>query len=361
MTLPTYVVAGSFNPFHLGHQHLIDKALQLHHSKVVVIQAANPDKKAPCDVTRIIRSIYGHSVEVLRLPPGTLLGDYVVGNYKYPILVRGHRSQQDFEYEDALAKVSEAQGLSTTLFESPAELKSCSSSLVRAITGPGNVGFHNMIRPHLPEPAYMAYLESWILEQMSGWTERVGRDKLETTLLKYQEPHRSYHNLEHLAHTVQEMKRLKMSRNVEFTPLQFSILAKALFFHDAVYDPLSSDNEAQSAKLMGQVEFDALSTSLILATASHQSKNILEEAMIACDLAILGRPEAEYKRYAQGIRQEYSSIPLNVYCRERVRILNKLVTYRFPKYWPDPCYTRRLVENVGAEILLLQNLSGSLG
>jgi predicted metal-dependent HD superfamily phosphohydrolase len=89
---------------------------------------------------------------------------------------------------------------------------------------------------------------------------------------------------------------------------------------------------------------------LIMATTSHTPKDYTEEIMVACDLAILGRPLEEYKRYARGIRKEYSFVPGMVYRTERIKILLQLRNYSFPSYWPDPAYTRRLVENIEYEI-----------
>ena len=54
--MTTFVVAGSFNPFHNGHLYLIQEALRMLQGtgQVVVIQAQNPDKSSPQDAEKVV-------------------------------------------------------------------------------------------------------------------------------------------------------------------------------------------------------------------------------------------------------------------------------------------------------------------
>lgn len=57
---------------------------------------------------------------------------------------------------------------------------------------------------------------------------------------RYTEPHRYYHNLDHL-HAMGQAYIDAMSGDIEPTT------ALAILYHDAIYDPTRTDNEAQSA------------------------------------------------------------------------------------------------------------------
>jgi predicted metal-dependent HD superfamily phosphohydrolase len=59
----------------------------------------------------------------------------------------------------------------------------------------------------------------------------------------YSAPDRHYHNLEHLAEMFRVAARLTL---ITDDP---SAVQLAVWFHDAVYDPRASDNEARSADL----------------------------------------------------------------------------------------------------------------
>src|SRR5687768_4797278 len=60
---------------------------------------------------------------------------------------------------------------------------------------------------------------------------------------RYEEPHRHYHTVEHI---LECLSWFDHARELAAHPAE---LEAALWFHDAVYDPLSCDNEGQSAEL----------------------------------------------------------------------------------------------------------------
>jgi predicted metal-dependent HD superfamily phosphohydrolase/phosphopantetheine adenylyltransferase len=339
--MTTFIVAGSFNPFHNGHAYLIDQCLLRDDIPTVVIQASNSDKKKSQEVEAVIRSVYQDRVGFLQLPANTLLADFVAGNFDHPILCRGYRNDTDLAYEESLEQFNLAQGVGTFLMKSPQELRNCSSSTIRALTGPGNVGFHNLIRPLMPEKAYLKYLEDWIGSFFPEFSLREIFDR-------YREGSRHYHNLEHIAHTLQELNRISFCTGLTVSGLHK--VAVALLFHDAVYDPTRSDNESWSATLMKSHAAHS-DPSLVMATAGHEpSSRLTEITVVACDLAILGRSPIEYQRYAEQIRKEYSFVPEKIYRQERTKVLTKLLEYRFPQWWPDRGYNKRLVTNINAEI-----------
>jgi predicted metal-dependent HD superfamily phosphohydrolase len=145
---------------------------------------------------------------------------------------------------------------------------------------------------------------------------------------RYSEPARHYHTLEHLAEMFRVAGRLSPDvRN--FTDVQL-----AIWFHDAIYDPTRSDNEAMSAEL-AETQLDLLRvpdaqrdrvTDLILAT-QHETEPTTPDAQVLldADLAILGAAGARYDRYAHDIRREYAHVPEEDYRRGRTAVLRKFL------------------------------------
>lgn len=87
------VYAGSFNPFHLGHLNVLQKAEKVF-DKVILAIGKNPDKKEteewPIPSTLASRQIEQY---------GGLLTDFIAG-LGYPVtLIRGLRNSTDFHYE----------------------------------------------------------------------------------------------------------------------------------------------------------------------------------------------------------------------------------------------------------------------
>lgn len=127
-------------------------------------------------------------------------------------------------------------------------------------------------------------------------------------LERYIEPHRAYHNVNHLAHVLRELDEYSMM------PRESALAELALWFHDAVYDPQSRENEHRSAILADRVlsfhqlpvkDIDRV-TALIEDTRSHiPTADPLSAIVNDCDLAILGAEPDAYARYAQAVRQEF--------------------------------------------------------
>jgi predicted metal-dependent HD superfamily phosphohydrolase len=145
----------------------------------------------------------------------------------------------------------------------------------------------------------------------------------------YSEPDRHYHNLNHIDRVLTTIDRFKLE-------LQDPIAVKlAAWFHDFVYDPQASDNEAQSAelakKLLTELNTPAetidRTQQLIMATQGHQINPIDADRCIFldADLAILGTDPAQYQTYARSIRQEYSWVSDVKYRLERTRVLESFL------------------------------------
>jgi predicted metal-dependent HD superfamily phosphohydrolase len=90
----------------------------------------------------------------------------------------------------------------------------------------------------------------------------------------------------------------------------------AALYHDAVYDPRSSANEADSAALARRALGDAgwndercnRVAEMIMATADHLAGDGETAALVDADLAILGAEPSAYAAYVNGVRREYAHV-----------------------------------------------------
>ena len=145
----------------------------------------------------------------------------------------------------------------------------------------------------------------------------------------YEAPQRHYHSLQHI-HNLLEM--------VADFPLQDAVVVElAIWYHDAVYNALSSDNEAKSAEwalaFVAETTLEparqARVADFIRRSQDHTQPQPPDDAdlllFLDADLSILGAPEAEYWAYARQVRQEYRRVPDLLYRPGRRKVLAKLL------------------------------------
>jgi predicted metal-dependent HD superfamily phosphohydrolase len=140
----------------------------------------------------------------------------------------------------------------------------------------------------------------------------------------WQEPWRAYHTIDHLE---AGLALLAECRNLASAPAELDL---AFYFHDAVYDPKRSDNEEKSAQLAKKVLLEAGAApelaqriyDLVMVTR-HDAEPADSDAalLVDVDLAILGAERADYDRYEQAVREEYSWVPRILFRRKRREIL----------------------------------------
>ena len=140
---------------------------------------------------------------------------------------------------------------------------------------------------------------------------------------RYGEHHRHYHTLTHVNACLMWLDRFP---SVAEHPQEVEL---ALWFHDAVYDPRSSDNERLSAQLardalnslgVVQASIDRI-TRYIEATESHTAMTGDATLVIDLDLAILGSSSPDFNRFEMQIRKEYAHVPDPLYRAGRCRVL----------------------------------------
>ena len=151
------IYAGSFDPWSLGHQYILDSALKIF-NRIHVLVAVNPAKQGSLSVETRAR-IIAHSLRPFcnwwnRNPPFHL-GEHIIvatttglvvdyaRQKNVQILLRGLRSTTDFEAEFSLyfSNRSIHPGIQTWALMCPPELIHCSSTYVRTVVGTKNIGF----------------------------------------------------------------------------------------------------------------------------------------------------------------------------------------------------------------------------
>lgn len=131
---------------------------------------------------------------------------------------------------------------------------------------------------------------------------------IDQVLALYDEPHRRYHDREHIG----EMLDAALGLGFALTPAQ----ALALLFHDAVYVPGAArgSNEAMSAQLLrvyaAGLPPDCVdrAAAIVLDSAEHAAHASEAQIVLDLDLMRLAAPPAEFERYSRAILAEQRAL-----------------------------------------------------
>jgi predicted metal-dependent HD superfamily phosphohydrolase len=177
---------------------------------------------------------------------------------------------------------------------------------------------------------------------------------------QYNEPHRFYHNLEHITVLFQ----LASAHGVRLSiPQQL-----AIWYHDAIYEPGSVENEIKSAELL-RTDCQSncwLSQSIVyraydmvMATKRHLSSDNETQIILDLDLASLGFDRNSYEDSTVKIQKEFefrtgSPIPKE----KRILFLESLLSreYIFFTSWGRDFYERSARRNIQNELDILVNI-----
>lgn len=141
----------------------------------------------------------------------------------------------------------------------------------------------------------------------------------------YSEKHRHYHTAAHVAAC---LRLLDAHAALAERPHEVEL---ALWFHDAVYQPLSGDNEQKSAdwamRFLAEngapADVAERVRAMIMATRHDVPARTPDAALLLdIDLAILGEGVDTYDAYEAAIRQEYRMVPMIIYRKKRVEVLD---------------------------------------
>jgi predicted metal-dependent HD superfamily phosphohydrolase len=163
----------------------------------------------------------------------------------------------------------------------------------------------------------------WATDRESLVTRFPGPAEIGAGLLRrYDEPHRRYHNVQHLAEVLDHLDELDAADAVRL----------AAWFHDAVYDPSRADNEERSAvlaeeSLAGHPAVAEVAR-LVRLTATHDPAGDDRDGAALCDadLAILGADPERYAAYAAAVREEYAAVPDEAFRAGRADVLRRLLS-----------------------------------
>lgn len=162
----------------------------------------------------------------------------------------------------------------------------------------------------------------------------------------YQAPGRHYHTLTHIQTLLDAVDEAAAHLHDP------QVVALAVWFHDAVYEPLRSDNEVKSAELARAflagtslaAERQARVAFLIERTYDHTQPQPPDDLdllfFLDADLGILGAFETRYQEYAWQVRQEYRMVPGLLYRRGRRKVLHKLLDA--PVLYHTPAFREQL-------------------
>lgn len=133
--MKTGIFVGSFDPFTIGHDSIVRRALPLF-ERIVIGVGVNERKKYMLDTeerTGRIAKLYADEPKIVVKAYSDLTTDFARregGEY----IIKGVRSVKDFEYEREQADINRRlSGVETILFYAEPQLESISSSVVREL------------------------------------------------------------------------------------------------------------------------------------------------------------------------------------------------------------------------------------
>jgi predicted metal-dependent HD superfamily phosphohydrolase len=185
---------------------------------------------------------------------------------------------------------------------------------------------------------------------------------VEMILARHREAHRRYHTAVHVMYVIEHIAELERAGEPITDPAAVRVAA---LFHDIVYDPRSSTNEADSARLAAS-EMTAVGWAtdrcahiarLIEATAGHDPSGADQAILLDADLAVLGADPAVYQAYVNGVRAEYAHVDDDAWRVGRAAVLRHFLDR--PTIFATPTMhadrERRARANLTAEIAALSS------
>ena len=178
-----------------------------------------------------------------------------------------------------------------------------------------------------------------LAERFSALWARLGaggewKPAFDAVMRGWQEPHRSYHGVDHLRDCLVQLDGSGSSGGAG------DLAEAALWYHDVVYRPGAADNEFRSAE-RARVALTAAGSSLETADEVARLVRLTDHAApapdpvgaLVCDvdLSILGRTPEVFAEYERRIREEYRQVPEALYRMGRAQVLAALLG-RHPLY-----------------------------
>lgn len=158
----------------------------------------------------------------------------------------------------------------------------------------------------------------------------------------YAQKHRAYHTSRHIDECLSLFDGLK---DLAEYPGEVEC---ALWFHDAIYEPMSKFNEERSANwvtefgagvglvsdTVARIRAHIMATRHVASPADNDSRLVVD-----IDLAILGAAPSRYLEFERDVRREYRWVPGLVYRPKRAAILQSFLDRPRIYHW-EPAYVR---------------------
>lgn len=152
---------------------------------------------------------------------------------------------------------------------------------------------------------------------------------------RYSEPHRRYHDIEHLTEVLAEAYRL-LPGEPRADP---AAVVLAAWFHDAIYEPDSGPGESESLSAdlvidrlpaFATTDRDRLADEvarLVRLTVGHHAAGSDRSGavLIDADLWILSSTPERYQRYVDGVRAEYAHVPDEAWLTGRSAVVRRFL------------------------------------
>lgn len=214
-------------------------------------------------------------------------------------------------------------------------------------------------------------------ELRTAWQRHVGTGTaadawFDSVAARHREPGRHYHDLRHVRWVVHHARELAATTDPPRTDAEVDHLVAAACFHDAIYDPRRTDNEARSADLArralaelgwDEAAIDRVAT-MIEATAGHAddaaTTDLTTAVLLAADLGVLAAEANRYGDYVRNVRREYGHLDDAAWTTGRGAFVEAMLAreHLFPSVLGVDDWERRARANLAAERAAMSTVSG---
>lgn len=185
-------------------------------------------------------------------------------------------------------------------------------------------------------------IDRW-LRLMELWGFGRNQATFSALMAAYSEKGRHYHTQEHISACLRHLDRCIASID---SPREVEL---ALWFHDAVYKPLSGGNERKSANWSASFlsengapseAIDRVHRLIMVTEHNAPTKTRNESLLVDIDLSILGADPDTYQIFEKAVRSEYRLVPLCWYKKKRADVLRGFLE-RTSIFQNEPFITER--------------------